>query len=80
MIGMLNRRSQDGGIVAWSLRQISLLGRLKGLANGVNPRWGARTVVVSVATGDIIRFEERGGKGRETRVRPRSAGRARLYL
>ena len=66
--------------MARSLWQDSLLGRLKGLVNGVNPRWGSKTVVVSVATGDIIRVEERGGKGRETRVQPRRAGRARLYF
>lgn len=80
MIGMLIRRSQDRRPEAGVLWPSTLLRRLKGLANGVNPRWGTKTVVVSGATGDIIRFEERGGKEREAHVRPRSAGRARLYL
>ena len=80
MIGMLIRRSQDRRPQAGPYGLLPSCGALKGLANGVNPRWGTRTVVVSVATGDIIRFEERGGKEREFRGRTRRAGRARLYL
>lgn len=36
-----------------------ILARLKGLANGVNPRWWTKTVVVSRSTGDIVRLEDR---------------------
>ncbi len=41
------------------LRCLGILSRLRGLANGVNPRWGARTVYVCDETGSILRFEER---------------------
>ena len=43
----------------WVLR-FPILARLKGFANGVNPRWGTRTVLVCDATGNILRLEERG--------------------
>lgn len=36
-----------------------VLARLKGFVNGMNPRWGMATVIVSKTTGDIIRVEDR---------------------
>jgi len=38
-------------------QRFPLLARLKGFANGVNPRWWPKTVVVSKSTGDLIRVE-----------------------
>ncbi len=40
------------------LQRFPLLARLKGFANGVNPRWWPKTVVVSKSTGDILRLED----------------------
>ena len=35
-----------------------ILARLKGLANGVNPKWWPKTVVVFKSTGHILRLED----------------------
>ncbi|PKB80177.1 MAG: hypothetical protein BZY88_09685 [SAR202 cluster bacterium Io17-Chloro-G9] len=43
------------------LRRVPLLAALKGLANGVNPRWWPYTVIVSKSTGNIIRLEDTRG-------------------
>ena len=39
---------------------ISIYARLKGFINGVNPRWGTKTVIVSDRSGDIVKLESRG--------------------
>jgi len=39
-----------------------LTARLKGLINGVNPKWGTKTVIVSYDDGSIITIERRGSK------------------
>ncbi len=41
------------------MRCLKVLARMRGLANGVDPRWGVRTVYVCDETGCILRFEER---------------------
>ena len=57
--------SQDEQLKVWLARRRRFLARVKGLANGVNPRWGIRTVIVSDGTGDIIRVEDRRRPGVE---------------
>ncbi len=66
-------------VVEW-LRGSPIFASLKGFANGVNPRWGTRTVVVSLSTGDIIRLEDRGKKRAEVSGEPQRSGRVRIYL
>ena len=44
------------------MHRFPILAKLKGLANGLNPRWGTKTVVVSDETGDIIKLESRRKK------------------
>lgn len=63
MIGMMNGRSQDIDATDQWARRFPVLARLKGLANGVNPRWGTKTVVVSNRTGNIVRLEDRAKMG-----------------
>ncbi len=41
------------------MRWLKMLTRMRGLVNGVDPRWGMRTVYVCDETGCILRFEER---------------------
>lgn len=44
------------------VHRLPILAKLKGLVNGLNPRWGTKTVVVSDDTGDIITLESRRKK------------------
>ena len=66
MIFMTSARSQETqGESTW-VHRFPILAKLKGLANGVNPRWGTKTVIVSDDTGDIIRIESRRKKKAQT--------------
>ena len=65
IIGSMRMRSQDEQLKVWLARRRRILARLKGLANGVNPRWGVRTVIVSDGSGKIIRVENRRRPGVE---------------
>ena len=57
-----NGRRQDPSINGEWLHRFSILAALKGLGNGINPRWWPRTVVVCRVTGEVIRVEEGDGR------------------
>ena len=55
---MADETSQGTRIGDSLFQRFPLLARLKGFANGINPRWWPKTVVVSKSTGDILRLED----------------------
>ena len=57
---MKNGRHRDPSINVEWLHRFPILAALKGLGNGINPRWWPRTVVVSRTTGEVIRVEDQG--------------------
>ena len=62
MIDVMDGRSQDAHVPGKWVRRFPVLVALKGFANGINPKYGTKTVVVSKSTGDIIRIEDRSKK------------------
>ena len=80
MIDLMKAGSQGKSAIGAWVRRVPILARIKGFANGVNPRWGTRTVVVSDRTGDIIRLESRDKPGIEFVGQPRRPKRARIFL
>ena len=74
--------SQDASVRGEWLRRFPILAALKGLANGVSPRWGTKTVVVSYVTGDILRVESRAkGRAKEhLNGKRQQSKRARIFL
>ena len=60
---MLDRPSQDTSELSSWVRMFPFIARLKGLANGVNPRWGTKTVVVSDTSGKVVRLVTKGSPG-----------------
>ena len=40
-----------------------LIARIRGFINGVNPKWGTKTVFVSDQSGDIVKLKSRRNKG-----------------
>ncbi len=80
MIWLISKRSQGRAVsLDWAIWR-AVRGRLMGLARGVDPRWGVRTVVVSKATGQVVRAEGERKKGRSSTRASEGSGRARLYL
>ena len=61
MIDLMDRRSQDAYIPGKCVRRFPILAALRSLANGVNPKHGTKTVVVSKSTGNIVWLEDRSG-------------------
>lgn len=57
----MDRRSQDEYVPGKWVRRFPILAALKSFANGVNPKYGTKTVVVSRSTGDIVWLEDRAG-------------------
>ena len=55
---MAHKTSHDFRIGDSFFQRFPWLARLKGFANGVNPRRWPKTVVVSKSTGDILRLED----------------------
>ena len=87
MIWLISKRSQGRAVsldwAIWRAGCRTMWLRLMGLMRGVDPRWGVRTVVVSKATGQVIRTEgERKKAGRFLNAGRSGGGfgRARLYL
>ena len=64
----------------WWLWRTPFLVRVKGFANGVNPRWGTRTVVVSDTTGNIVRLMNRGKRRVELGGEREGPRRARIFV
>jgi hypothetical protein len=60
-----NSKRPDGGHYGNGASPLksTVLARLKGLANGVNPKWGTKTVIVSGISGEVIRVEEGKKRG-----------------
>ncbi len=61
MIDLMYGRSQDARVPGKWVRRFPILAALKSLANGVNPKHGTKTVVVSKSTGNIMWLEDRAG-------------------
>ncbi|MCE2462584.1 MAG: hypothetical protein J4F46_01505 [Dehalococcoidia bacterium] len=58
---MRDRRSQDEYVPGKWVRRFPILAALKSFANGVNPKYGTKTVVVSKITGNIVWLEDKSG-------------------
>ncbi len=87
MIWLISKRSQGRAVsLDWAVRRAgcrTMWLRLMGLMRGVDPRWGVETIVVSKATGQVVRTEgERKKAGRFLNAGRSGggSGRARLYL
>ncbi len=87
MIWLISKRSQGrAASLDWAVRRAgcrTMWLRLMGLMRGVDPRWGVKTIVVSKATGQVVRTEgERKKAGRFLNAGRSGggSGRARLYL
>ena len=65
MIWLISKHSQGRAVSRdWAIWRM-VRARLMGLARGVDPRWGARTVVVSKTTGQVVRtYGEQNKAGR----------------
>ena len=70
---MMDRRSQDAYVPGKWVRRFPILAALKSLANGVNPKYGTKTVVGSKSTGNVMWLEDRAGNV----IRPEGSGKKR---
>ena len=82
MIDFVSARSQDTVAGSRWMKRFPVLAALKALANGVNPRWGTSTVVVSNRTGMILRTEDRVNRRARVYVSDKleRTKRARIHL
>lgn len=83
MIWLISKHSRAKAVSRDRAIWRTMRARLIGLVRGVDPRWGARTVVVSKTTGKVVRTygeqNKAGGFPNAGRA-GEGSGRARLYL